>query len=207
MYLTRRASGAVDPGPRAARARGLGPLILRSFSPEDAEVIVGWVANGRELFWLAPSTDMPLTAGKVIAWTRDRGMPVVLCAGDEGRPVGYAELNPLRRSPTHLWIGHVIVDPAWRGRGVGQRLIQLLVDHAFRSLGARRVSLMVFPHNWAAVRCYLKAGFHVFEEQYHEFGRPPRSYRMLHLLCAAPPPSGGQVSRWRAQFMPQSKKR
>lgn len=149
-------------------------------------MVAGWVGSDRELLWVAPSTEPPLTARKVAAWTRERGNPFLLCSKEKGTPVGYAELNPMRRQKTHFWIGHVIVAPDWRGFGVGVLFTNMLTEHAFRYLGAELMSLIVFPDNQRAIQCYLKAGFGFREEQYHKFGCPAKSCRMLHLTFSRP---------------------
>ncbi|MCK4659651.1 MAG: GNAT family N-acetyltransferase [Phycisphaerae bacterium] len=159
-----------------------GTLHLRRFLSLYAETVAGWVADDQELFWLAPSTEAPLTADKVLGWARKAGHPFLLCTGDDECPIGYAELNPLRRRRDHLWVGHVIVAPAWRGHGVGVLFMRMLLEHAYNDLRANQVSLVVFPNNHAAIQCYLRVGFTSREEQYHKFGRPAKSYRMLHLV-------------------------
>lgn len=52
----------------------------------------------------------------------------------------------------------MMVDAAWRGRGVGGALVRAAVDAA-RDLGAHKVALQVWPHNDAARRLYLRHGF------------------------------------------------
>jgi RimJ/RimL family protein N-acetyltransferase len=52
----------------------------------------------------------------------------------------------------------MMVDAAWRGRGVGGALVRAAVDAA-RDLGAHKVALQVWPHNEAARRLYLRHGF------------------------------------------------
>jgi RimJ/RimL family protein N-acetyltransferase len=47
---------------------------------------------------------------------------------------------------------------AWRGRGLGGRLLDALIVEA-RDLGAHKVSLQVWPHNVRAIRLYASRGF------------------------------------------------
>ena len=123
------------------------------------------------------------------AWAPDGGNPYLLCEGEDQTPIGYAELNPLHQLRNRLWIGHVIVAPPWRGQGIGVSFTRLLLQRAFNELGADRVSLIVFPDNRQAIRCYLKAGFKSRDEQVHKFGRPVKPYRMLHLAASKPAPT------------------
>jgi GNAT superfamily N-acetyltransferase len=64
------------------------------------------------------------------------------------------------------WIHDVVVDQAWRGRGVGALLTQAALEHA-RNRGAWTVDLTTRPWREDANRLYERAGFerretHVF---------------------------------------------
>ena len=58
---------------------------------------------------------------------------------------------------TWLWIG--IGEPDYRGKGYGTDAMRLLVNYAFRELGAYRVGLGVFGFNPRAMHVYEKLGF------------------------------------------------
>ena len=55
----------------------------------------------------------------------------------------------------HITIG----EPDTWGNGYGTEATQLMVDHAFGSLGLHRVSLYVFEFNERAIRAYQRCGF------------------------------------------------
>ncbi len=159
--------------PLAAARRGL--LRLDAFEPAMAGRIASWVGCGIEHLWVAPSTPPPLTAEKIIRWQRPDGRPFVLLYAPMSLPVGYAEVNPLSRDRDHFWLGHIVVDPVQRGRGIGLTLVKAVIARAFRSLGAVRVSLVVFPDNAAAIACYRRAGMVELAREHHRFGgRGPR---------------------------------
>ncbi|MBI4578825.1 MAG: GNAT family N-acetyltransferase, partial [Planctomycetes bacterium] len=96
-------------------------------------------------------------------------------------PAGYLELNPMPADYGHYWIGHCVVDPQLRGAGLGRHLVRLSLDFAFRGLDARRVSLVVFPDNTSAIRCYRRAGFIDAGDQYKYFANTGRQHRMLQM--------------------------
>ncbi len=160
-------------------------FILRAFDPRYAAVIAQWVESQEELRWLAPSTKGPLTALKVSAWKRAGRRAFMLTADDAPEPVGYGELSPMRADPTHFWIGHVIVRPDQRGRGAGRALVRALLDQSFRQLFAKRVSLVVFPDNKAAIDCYRRVGFRIVAEEFHRFGGRGPAHRLLRLEVVA----------------------
>lgn len=182
--------------PLSAARRGL--LGLAPFEPAMAGRVASWVTSPLEHLWVAPSTPPPLTAEKIIRWQRPEGQPHVLLYTPLATPVGYAEINPLSRDRDHFWLGHIVVDPVQRGRGVGLALVREVIGHAFRALAASRVSLVVFPDNAAAIACYRRAGMEQQAREHHQFaGRGPR-YELLRFeiargrwsrLAAAPPGS------------------
>ena len=55
----------------------------------------------------------------------------------------------------HITIGEKDV---W-GRGFGTEATQLMLDHAFGSLGLHRIALFVFEFNERAIRAYRRCGF------------------------------------------------
>lgn len=63
----------------------------------------------------------------------------------------------------------MMVDAAWRGRGVGGALVDAAIRCA-RDLGAHKLALQAWPHNDVAIRLYLRHGF-------VEEGRLRRQYR------------------------------
>ena len=77
---------------------------------------------------------------------------------------GYARRRASRHylSPEeHAFIGFLYVDPAHRGKGVNQRVL----DHLFawaRTNNLPEIHLTVYPENTSAVRAYEKVGFNPY---------------------------------------------
>jgi len=164
---------------------------LAPFQSWHAPTITRWVQTQQQLQWLAPSTPPPLTAEKIMDWKKSGGSAFVLVKGGESPPWGYGEINPMLRDDEQVWLGHVIVRPDQRGRGLGGVLLRALVAEAFERRCAKRVALIVFPDNLSALRCYRRAGFIVSGEEYHQFSSEGPTHRLLRLEIARPafPPS------------------
>lgn len=158
-----------------------GQHYLALFDNAMAEIVAGWAPSENELFWLAPKTAPPLTASKVIAWIAPEGAPLLFHRHGEDRPLGYLELNPMPGDFGHYWLGHCVIDPAWRGLGLGRQMIRTCLELAFRYRRAQRVSLVVFPENSPAIRCYGYAGFVIAGDQYKHFPTTGRQHRMLQM--------------------------
>ena len=94
-------------------------------------------------------------------WLRGRGPrhPVLVVEADDG-VVGWGSLNAFnpRRAYDHVADFSLYVDRAWRGRGVGRRLLDALIARA-RELGYHKLVLSAFPWNQGGVTVYRRAGF------------------------------------------------
>lgn len=84
---------------------------------------------------------------------------------EEGEVVGYACYWLVE---DEAYLANIAVDPSWRGRGIGRRLLEGSLDWMVR-LGARDVVLEVRKGNREALALYRSVGFKVV-------GRRPRHY-------------------------------
>lgn len=88
----------------------------------------------------------------------------VLAWNDLGETIGTARMQP------NGTIGRMAVLKDWRGRGVGQALLQTLLDLAVKQ-GLPRVTLSAQIH---ALGFYERAGFHVVGEPFMDADIPHR---------------------------------
>jgi RimJ/RimL family protein N-acetyltransferase len=149
-----------------------------------AERVVSWVRDGREAYWLAPKSCPPLTPVELQRWHKPDHNPYMLMDGKRREPLGYGELNRIIGPSRQYWLGHLIVDPEFRGRGYGVRLTALLLAEAFEQRGAQRVTLVAFPDNVAAVACYRAAGMVDDGFEWHTFPAYGRRECLMRLAAS-----------------------
>ena len=88
----------------------------------------------------------------------DRHPVLVATAGDE--VVGWASLNRFNPRPAYDHVADlsVYIERSWRGKGVGRRLLESLIEGA-RALGYHKIVLAAFPTNGPGMALYERMGF------------------------------------------------
>jgi len=146
-----------------------------------APLLAAWVRTEQDLTWLAPGTRPPLTAAKIAAWGSERPCRYLYWRHGSDIPSAYAELNPMPTVPDQLWVGHFLVDPVCRGRGVGRAFMARLLELAFLQHAVNGVLLVVFPDNPAAIRCYEQSGMMAIGKESRWFAATNRRHHFIRM--------------------------
>jgi len=101
----------------------------------------------------------------------------------DGDVAGFADLYGYEPG-RHCFIGHVIIDPARRGRGAGRQLVAAMVRQAAAKYNIERVNLSCFSDNVPALLMYSNMGFipYAVEARQRPDGTPAA---LLHMTIAA----------------------
>lgn len=119
------------------------------------------------------------TRGQYAGITRDPDSLLLLARAD-GKVVGDAWLQV---HGSQAYIPTIGLLPAWRGRGLGGRLLDLLIAAA-RERGASRVTLEVRSRNEVAIRLYMSRGFTAIGRRKGLYSSPPDDALVMHLELA-----------------------
>ena len=109
-------------------------------------------------------------------WLATRGpRHPVMVAESDGSVVGWGSLNVFNARPAyrHVVDFSVYVERGWRGKGVGHRLLERLIELA-REIGYHKMVLSTFPTNTGGVTLYERLGFSrvgIYHEQGQLDGR------------------------------------
>jgi ribosomal protein S18 acetylase RimI-like enzyme len=112
-------------------------------------------------FTSSHAEESPLSLGEVaerLAPTADRA---VFGAFDAGRMIGMAGIG--RESMVKIahkaYVWGMYVEPSYRGKGWGQRLLDAAIEFAAEVPGIRQVNISVYSGNDVARRMYISSGF------------------------------------------------
>jgi ribosomal protein S18 acetylase RimI-like enzyme len=109
------------------------------------------------LFFMFPRAVFPLDVEQLQTKMRERFDNTVFL--DEDTIIGYANLY-YYNDEKEPYIGHVIIDKLYRGKGYGKKILQTMIKKASKYHNG--VKLAVFSENKNALLLYRSLGFTVF---------------------------------------------
>jgi phosphinothricin acetyltransferase len=147
----------------------MGDVSIRPASAADAAAICAIYNQGIEDRLATLETELRTPAERR-EWLAARGPrhPVVV-AETAGQVIGWASLNRFNARPAYDHVADisVYIERGWRGRGVGRRLIERLVELG-RAHAYHKLVLAAFPFNGAGMALYERSGFRsvgIYREQ------------------------------------------
>jgi ribosomal protein S18 acetylase RimI-like enzyme len=127
----------------------------------DLEVLMSWFREAGEVnAWAGPRFRFPFTGytfRKDCHWGR---MPSFRLNSPAGEFAAFGQMY-LRYGRINL--ARLVVNPGMRGRGVGKRLVGLLIETGGKLFAADEYSLFSYRDNAAALGCYQSMGFVIHE--------------------------------------------
>ena len=153
---------------------------LVEFRESDAREVARWPTSAEEVrLWAGSACGWPVDASVFRRWRAEPDVnPYVLRAGEA--MVGYGELW-IDEPEQEVELARIIVNPDYRGSGLGKRLVGLLLERASLT-GLPEAFVRVVPENGAAIACYRGSGYSpVPELERREFNRgQPVDYVWMH---------------------------
>lgn len=129
-------------------------LYFRRVRAKDAPLLFGWFEDEELTKYMEPSSSL----------TEEQLEVSIFCSKDEDfviywgdAPIGFASLY--ERTPCTGEISYLIGDPNSRGRGLGRKVVEALLDHGFCSLGLRSIFASATVENISSIRALEGAGF------------------------------------------------
>ena len=128
----------------------------RPVTADDIEAICSFVQDARELFFMFPKAQYPLTETQLSNAIAQRFDSTVVEAGNS--VVGFANFYRAETGGV-CCIGNVIVAPEARGKGVASFLVETMTALASDRYAAAEVQISCFNENTAGLLLYPRLGF------------------------------------------------
>lgn len=138
------------------------------------------------------------TVEQEAAWVREHlehPRSMILVAEVDGRIVGCLDFRPgERRKQHHYGSFGIALRQAYRGRGVGSAMIQMMLDWAAAHPQIEKVGLSVFSTNQRAIALYERLGFVEVGRSPHHFRLGPDNYADNIIMCRFVKPAPGAAA-------------
>lgn len=130
---------------------------IEPFSPSAFDAFISWTDTPEMLVTIAGNYfSFPVTQDQLYKYLDDE-KSIAFNVLDTDKSIGHAEI--INMGDGLYKLDKVIIDRNIRGKGIGQQLINALLQYSFEVLSADMVELNVFDWNAAGIRCYEKTGF------------------------------------------------
>lgn len=147
-------------GSRVVYKKAMSAITVRAARESDAAAISVIYNQGIEDRVATLETELRTPEERRL-WmaARDPRHPIIVAEVD-GVVTGWGSLNLYNPRPAYQYVADfsVYVERGWRGKGVGRRLLDRLIELA-RTLGYHKMMLSAFPFNTSGVALYERAGF------------------------------------------------
>ena len=133
---------------------------LRQFDKTDFDRLISWIDSEKFMIQFAgPIFTFPLTTEQLEKYISDKNrLPFKVIMIKTGKVIGHAEIYNSKKSTAKL-CRILIGDKDLRGKGLGEKIVNELVEFSFNKLNAVIVELNVYNWNTSAIKCYEKVGF------------------------------------------------
>jgi len=132
---------------------------LEKFNRDNYANLISWIDSAEALMQFGgPQFTFPLTAEKLDISLSDKSrIAFSIISNETNSSIGHAEIY---LSESSAKIGRILIgDAKQRGKGLGQQIVNSLLEHTFFKLDKATVELNVFDWNTSAIKCYEKVGF------------------------------------------------
>ena len=136
---------------------------IRDYNKEDSKTILGFI-NDENLFYMWSAGVLGSYPLKSEAFNKrisemienNNFHPYVML--DNDKVVGFFSIRYRDIKVNAITLGFIVIDPTYRGKGIGKKMLNLAINLAFNTFKSDSVNLRVFKDNIEAYNCYKKCG-------------------------------------------------
>lgn len=158
----------------------------RNVDFRDLEIICRFPQDENELFFMFPKANYPLTIEQLQASIDSRYDSTVIIV--DNQVIGFANFYEANMDE-HCSIGNVIINPDYRGKGVGKYLIQTMENIAINKYNVKEIHISCFNQNLAGLLLYSKLGYQPYdiEKRLNKYSFPVALINMKKIIKNPPP--------------------
>ena len=156
---------------------------LEKFTENDFERLINWIENEEMLVQFSgPIFKFPLTEKQLEKYlTEEKSIPFKVINTELNEIIGHCEIYKSENNVAKL-CRILVGDKKLRGRGIGEKIVNKLVEYCFEVLKVEKVELNVYDWNESAISCYQKAGFEINPNKISEIEVKGETWISLNML-------------------------
>ena len=158
-----------------------GLVKLSPFLQKDFKKLISWVESEEAMVQFAGTYfQFPLTEAQLDHYLKDKNRFVYKVVHTiTNTVIGHAEI--FFNYPTAILCRIIIGEKQYRGQGIGQQIVNSLLEISFNQLRAEKALLNVFEWNIAAIKCYQKVGFTINPDKLKTTRVNSHAWTALHM--------------------------
>lgn len=131
----------------------------------DLPTLMHWAEDEKTLLqWCGPVFEYPLTVEQLQKYFSETTGPnpsryIYKAVIDSNNMVGICELGAVNQKNETGSLCRIFVEKSFRGRGIAELMISIVLEFGFKELHLTRIELNVYTYNNPAYKCYEKLGF------------------------------------------------
>lgn len=147
-------------------------IYIRPLQHDDAKVSYNWRNDRRIWEHTGSRPNQKITLSMELDWikgilTKTSEKRFAICISSTDEYVGNVQLTDIKNGQAefHIFIG----EPAYWGKGLGEKATTMILELAFDKLNLKRIYLFVSKDNIGAIKLYKKTGFDIeaeYDSQY-----------------------------------------
>jgi RimJ/RimL family protein N-acetyltransferase len=155
---------------------------LEPFSKSNFDTFISWIDNKELLLTIAGNVfSYPLTSEQLQTYLDNKNSHSFNIVDlSQNKIIGHAEI--VKSGENIFKIDKLIIgNNSNRGKGIGQKVINELLNYSFKELNAKAVELNVFDWNIGGIKCYEKCGFVMTPQKQTTFDIGQKSWVALNM--------------------------
>ena len=135
---------------------------LEKFTTQDFDRLINWIDNEEMLVQFSgPIFKFPLTNVQLENYiTTENTFAFKVINLESNEVIGHCEIYKSENNTAKL-CRILIGDERFRGKGIGVKIVNELVNYCFQSLNVESIELNVYDWNKSAIKCYEKSDFKI----------------------------------------------
>lgn len=152
-------------------------MLIREAHKNDFEAVCGLVPTKEDLFLVYPKGDFPLTSEQLHFLSQSR--KDLMVGIENNQVIGFANLYDLEPGQW-AFIGNVVIDQKYRGRGFGRQIVEYMINLIFEKYNLPEARISVFSYNKPALSLYFNFGFCQYQKEIRQDPRD-KNTTLIHM--------------------------